>query len=77
LPGGIPSAEDALVSRIRRGDDRAFEELYAHYQKRITAYVRGMVRDHQRAEDLTQEIFLSALRRMRDTERPIAVRPWL
>jgi RNA polymerase sigma factor (sigma-70 family) len=36
-----------------------------------------MVRDHGRAEDLTQEIFISALRRMRDTERPIAFKPWI
>ena len=36
-----------------------------------------MVRDHGRAEDLTQEIFLAALRRMRDTERPIAFKPWI
>ena len=36
-----------------------------------------MVRDHARAEDVTQEVFLSALRRMRDTERPIAFKPWI
>ena len=60
-----------------RGDDRAFEALYERYQRRIAAYVRGMVRDRGRAEDITQEIFMSALRRMRDTERPIAFKPWI
>ena len=30
-----------------------------------------------RAEDVTQEVFLSALRRMRETERPIAFKPWI
>ena len=66
-----------LVARIRGGDDRAFEILFERYQARITAYVRGMVRDHARAEDITQEVFFNALRRMRDTDRSIAFRPWI
>ena len=36
-----------------------------------------MVNDHARAEDVTQEVFISALRRMRATERPIAFKPWI
>jgi RNA polymerase sigma factor (sigma-70 family) len=62
---------------VRRGDDRAFESLYRRYQRRIHAYVLGMVKDHGRAEDVTQEVFVSALRRMRQTERPIAFKPWI
>jgi RNA polymerase sigma factor (sigma-70 family) len=66
-----------LVAAVRRGDDRAFEVLYERYQRRIAAYVMGMVKDHGRAEDITQEVFVSALRRMRETERPIAFKPWI
>src|SRR3954462_4302438 len=66
-----------LVAAVRRGDDRAFEELYARYHRRISSYIFGMVKDHARAEDLTQEVFVSALRRMRDTDRPIAFKPWV
>ena len=69
--------EDRLVAAVRRGDDRAFEALYSRYQRRIQAYVAGMVKDHGRAEDVTQEVFVSALRRMRATERPIAFKPWI
>jgi len=69
--------DDALVAAVRAGDERAFEELYARYHRRIAAFVRGMVRDHGRAEDVTQEVFLSALRRMGQTDRPIAFRPWV
>jgi RNA polymerase sigma factor (sigma-70 family) len=36
-----------------------------------------MVRDHGRAEDITQEVFISALRRMRATEREIVFKPWI
>jgi RNA polymerase sigma factor (sigma-70 family) len=66
-----------LVSAVRAGDDRAFEQLYSRYQRRIAAYVCGMVKDYGRAEDITQEVFVSALRRMRQTERPIAFKPWI
>jgi RNA polymerase sigma factor (sigma-70 family) len=70
-------SDHQLVSLVRAGDDRAFEELFHRYRRRITAYVYGMVADHGRAEDIAQEVFVSALRRMRDTERPIAFRPWI
>src|SRR3954465_4016522 len=66
-----------LVAAVRRGSDRAFEELYARYHRRISSYIFGMVKDHARAEDLTQDVFVSALRRMRDTDRPIAFKPWV
>jgi RNA polymerase sigma factor (sigma-70 family) len=70
-------SDQQLVARVRRGDDLAFEALYRRYHRRIYAYVVGMVKDHGRAEDVTQEVFVSALRRMRQTERPIAFKPWI
>jgi RNA polymerase sigma factor (sigma-70 family) len=69
--------DQRLVAAVRRGDDRAFEALYSRYHRRIHAYAMGMVKDHGRAEDVTQEVFVSALRRMRETERPIAFKPWI
>jgi RNA polymerase sigma factor (sigma-70 family) len=36
-----------------------------------------MVRDHGRAEDITQDVFMSALRRMRATDTEIAFKPWI
>src|SRR5215218_3101927 len=74
-PKGISDSD--LVGAVRRGDDRAFEQLYSRYQRRISAYVFGMVKDYGRAEDITQEVFISALRRMRATDRPIAFKPWV
>jgi RNA polymerase sigma factor (sigma-70 family) len=66
-----------LVAATRRGDDAAFEQLYERYRGPISGYVQRMCKDHARAEDITQEVFMSALRRMRDTDRPIAFKPWL
>ena len=77
-PHASPScSEHELVAAVRRGDDRAFEQLYSRYRQRIGAYIHGMVGDYARAEDITQDVFISALRRMRDSERPIAFKPWI
>jgi RNA polymerase sigma factor (sigma-70 family) len=69
--------EHELVAAVRQGSDRAFEELYSRYRSRISSYIYGMVGDHGRAEDIAQEVFISALRRLRETERPIAFKPWI
>jgi len=66
-----------LVAAVRRGDDQAFECLYERYHRRIAAYIYGMVNDYGRAEDIAQDVFMSALRRMRETDRPIAFKPWV
>src|SRR3954462_13489000 len=74
---GAEFSDEALVAAARRGDDIAFEHLYQRYQRRIAAYINGMVHDHARAEDISQDVFMSALRRMRETERPIIFKPWI
>jgi RNA polymerase sigma factor (sigma-70 family) len=70
-------SEEKLVAAVRAGDDRAFETLYARYRVRISAYILGMVHDHARAEDIAQDVFISALRGLRDTEHAIVFKPWL
>jgi RNA polymerase sigma factor (sigma-70 family) len=69
--------DNRLVAAVRAGDDRAFERLYQRYHRRIAAYIYGMVNDYARAEDISQDVFMSALRRMRETDRPIAFKPWI
>src|SRR3712207_5877001 len=74
---GDETSDHDLVARLRAGDDLAFERLYRRYHRRIAAYIQGMVHDHARAEDVTQDVFMSALRRMRETDRAIAFKPWI
>jgi RNA polymerase sigma factor (sigma-70 family) len=80
LPEALPvswSTDHDLVSAVRRGEDNAFEELFSRYGSRIRRYVSGILADPDQAEDITQDVFISALRRLRDTERPIAFKPWI
>jgi RNA polymerase sigma factor (sigma-70 family) len=71
------STDEDLVAGARAGEGRAFEELYARYGQRIRAYVMRLTSDHDRADDITQEVFISALRRLRETDAPIVFRPWV
>jgi RNA polymerase sigma factor (sigma-70 family) len=74
---GCEAADAELVAAVRAGDDSAFEELYRRYQPLITRFVCGMLRDSARCEDIAQEAFMSALRRMRATDAEINFKPWI
>ncbi len=69
--------EPALVMATRAGDDRAFEALYERYRERIFAFILSRVHDHGRAEDIAQDVFISALRRLRAGDQEIAFKPWI
>src|SRR5919106_182017 len=74
---GTEAADADLVAAVRAGDDTAFEELYRRYHGRIAGFVCRMLRDEARCEDVAQEAFMSALRRMRATACEINCRPWI
>ena len=74
---GTEVDDSVLVQAVRDGDDRAFEELYGRYFPRICSFVCSMLHDPARCEDVAQEAFLSALRRMRATDAEINFKPWI
>ena len=74
---GTDASDCALVDAVRDGDDAAFEELYRRYHPRVAGFIRGMLHDEARAEDVSQEAFFSALRRMRSTDTEINFKPWI
>src|SRR3954467_4881359 len=72
------AATDArLAIAASQGDDDAFAALYERYAPRIGAYLMRLVGDEHLAQDLTHEVFVSALRRLRNDRPPIAFGPWL
>jgi RNA polymerase sigma-70 factor (ECF subfamily) len=50
------------ISRLQAMDDAAWEALQDDYFRRVYFYVKRYVTDHQTAEDLTQDVFLGAVR---------------
>ena len=47
--------EAAWIRRIAAGERRAFEELYDAYHRRLFRYVIRILRDRERAEEVTSE----------------------
>lgn len=51
-------SDEALMQRVAANDVKAFERLYERLAKPVYALLWRMTRDHGRAEDLLQEVFL-------------------
>jgi RNA polymerase sigma-70 factor (ECF subfamily) len=54
-------SEAALVDRMRRGDENAFEVLYARHQPAVYRYALRMTGSRDQADDAVQETFMSLL----------------
>ncbi len=54
--------EESLVRRAQQQDQQAFAQLYEEHFDKIYRYVALRIGDRAEAEDITQQIFLKALR---------------
>ncbi len=70
-------SDEDLVRAVRRGEIEAFDELYARYARRLFSYLLHLSNDRARAEDLLQEVFLTALRSEAFDLRPGKFAGWL
>jgi RNA polymerase sigma-70 factor (ECF subfamily) len=70
-------ADLALVARCREGDLGAFEELYKAHAGRLYSLAFRMLGNAADAEDLLQEIFLSAHRKLESFRGDAALGTWL
>ena len=71
-------SDEALINALAEGAEWAMEPLYERYNRMLYSLVYRMVADHQVAEDLLQEAFLSVWRRASSySPQSGAVRSWL
>jgi RNA polymerase sigma-70 factor (ECF subfamily) len=66
-----------LVERAMAGDREAFTELAQHSIGKLYAVAHLILRDHQRAEDATQEALLAAWRQLSALRDPDRFDAWL
>lgn len=66
-----------LVRRAQDGDEGAFERLYREHAGRIFALCLRMLGDRTYAEELVQDVFVQAWRRLRTFEGRSAFSTWL
>lgn len=74
---GEHPADDELVTRVQRGDKRAFDLLVLKYQHRIVKLVSRYVRNPSDALDVTQEAFIKAYRALGNFRGESAFYTWL
>lgn len=66
----------ARVERARRGDEEAFGELYHRFGRLVHGILLARTPPAE-AQDLVQEVFLLAMRKLRSLRDPAAFGPWL
>jgi RNA polymerase sigma-70 factor (ECF subfamily) len=71
------AADMALVDRCRQGDLGAFEELYRAHAGKLFSVAYRMLGNPTDAEDLLQEVFLSAHRKLETFRGESALGTWL
>ncbi len=71
------SAEKELVQRIRAGDQGAVAELSAGYQSRIFQLAFRYTRNHEDAEEVTQDVLLKVCRNIGAFREESALSSWI
>lgn len=73
----VRNADLELVGRIRSGDGSAFEALYRQHSTRLYNLASRMVGARGEADDLLQEIFLQAYRKLGSFRGESSLGTWL
>jgi RNA polymerase sigma-70 factor (ECF subfamily) len=75
--GDVRAADLELAQRCRRGDAGAFEEMYRVHAGRLYSLILRMVGAAHEAEDLLQEVFLTAHRKLGSFRGESTLGTWL
>ena len=70
--------EQQLIESAQAGSDSAFEQIYEDYFDRIFSYIAARIGNRFDAEDLTEEVFLKALKSIGSFKwQGISIGAWL
>ena len=76
-PTSVSPSTAALVARAQGGEPEAFEELFQRHKQRIYSLCLRMIGNTAEAEELTQEAFMQAFRKMHTFRGESAFSTWL
>lgn len=74
---GAPASLEAALRRAQQGEMAAFRELIRAYQDLVFSLALRMVKVREDAEDLAQEVFVSAHRHLGEIASEAHLRFWL
>jgi RNA polymerase sigma factor (sigma-70 family) len=69
--------DQEIVAAILAGDPAGLEAAYDQYASSLFAYCRSLLRDREDAEDVLQDTFVVAARKIDGLRDPTRLRPWL
>lgn len=69
--------DDALMGRVRGGDEEAFAEIVDRYKDSLTNYLTHLVRSRERAEDVAQDAFVRLYRHAAQYKEQERLGPYL
>jgi len=72
-----PDTEQALVERLRRGDEAAFDAVYDAFNLRLFTFLLRLTRRHHVAEDLLEETWLRLVKHGHRLRPDTRLGPWL
>ena len=74
---GHENAICGLVHAAQRGDQHAFGRLLERHRRMVYATARGVLKNHADAEDVCQEVFVQAMKKIDSLHKPSRFSGWL
>jgi RNA polymerase sigma-70 factor, ECF subfamily len=71
------TVEYSIIQRVLNGDTAAFEQLVVQYQPRVFATARKYARREGEVEDIVQEIFIKAFKKLGSFRREAPFEHWI
>ncbi|HML18234.1 MAG TPA: sigma-70 family RNA polymerase sigma factor [Bryobacteraceae bacterium] len=71
------SEEAALVRRVQARDDLAFREIVERYQAKVFSIIYGILRNHNDAEDIAQQVFSKVYFSIRNFDFRSSLLTWI
>ncbi|MFZ0424580.1 MAG: RNA polymerase sigma factor [Xanthobacteraceae bacterium] len=71
------SSEQLLLERLARGDELAWGQVFSANRDRIYGFCLRMMRNREEAEDVSQEVFLRAVRAIGAFRGESSIKTWL
>lgn len=69
--------DEVLLVKLKRGNIRSFEAIYDRYAPMVLNFVRKIIKDQMRAEDITQNIFMRLYVSRNSLDPELSLKNWL
>jgi RNA polymerase sigma-70 factor (ECF subfamily) len=74
---GLGKGEDALLARLKRGDEGAFDELVTKHHSALIRMAMGYVADREVAEEVVQDTWMAVIESLNRFEGRSSLRTWI